>query len=206
MDFDFRPCKKTAIMGGAFDPIHYGHLAAAQTVFDRLDVEKVVFMPLGDAAHKHMEGASAADRYEMTRLAVEDNEAFAVSDMEIRREGKTYTVDTIGEIRKQNPDIKLYFIMGADEIMSLESWRQPEVLLKMCSFAAVTRPGYSNEAVKAQAERLMHKYGCDIRFIEIPSLDISSSELRQRIKDSRSIKYLLPKETEEYIYSHNLYK
>ena len=99
-DFNFGKCRRVAIMGGAFDPLHYGHLVTAQTVYDSFDVDKVVIMPLGEAPHKNMSSATAKERYEMIKAAVADNPAFAVSSMEIERKGKTYTVDTLSEIKK----------------------------------------------------------------------------------------------------------
>lgn len=206
MAFDFKSCGRAAVMGGAFDPIHYAHLVTAQAVYDSFDVDRVVLMPLGNAAHKKMEGAGAADRYEMTRLAVEGNPAFEVSDMEVKREGKTYTVDTVAEIMSINPQLRLYFVMGADEILSVESWREPERLLKMCSFIAVNRPGYGKDDVREKIEALKEKYDCDIHFLEIPWLGISSSDIRKRIRENRAIKYLLPEKTERYIFEKGLYK
>ena len=205
-DFDFGKCHKVAIMGGAFDPPHYGHLVTAQTVYDNFDVDKVIIMPLGDAPHKNMSSTTAKERYEMAKAAVADNPAFEVSSMEIEREGKTYTVDTLSEIKKNNPEIEIYFVMGADEITAVESWKQPERLLKMCSFIAVTRPGFDNETVEKKVEGLKRKYGCNIYFLEVPSLDISSTELREKIRHGKNVKYLVPKETEKYIADHDLYK
>ena len=205
-DFDFRLCRKIAIMGGAFDPIHYGHLVTAQAVYDNFDVDRVVIMPLGDAPHKEMNGAAAAQRYEMAEAAVKDNPAFAVSPMEVNRAGKTYTVDTISEIKRINPGLTIYFVMGADQIQAIETWRQPERLLKLCSIIAVTRPGFDTAHIKRTIDRVKGKYGCDIYFLEVPSLDISSTDLRERIKEGRAVKYLMPDEAEKYIDEHDLYK
>lgn len=205
-DFDFGKCRRVAIMGGAFDPLHYGHLVTAQTVYDSFDVDKVVIMPLGEAPHKNMSSATAEERYEMIKAAVADNPAFAVSSMEIERKGKTYTVDTLSEIKKNNPNTEIYFVMGADEITSVERWKQPEKLLKMCDFIAVTRPGFDNEKVKNKIDSIRKKYGCNIFFLEVPSLDISSTELREKIRSGKNVKYLIPKETEKYIADHDLYK
>lgn len=205
-DFDFRLCGKIAIMGGAFDPIHYGHLVTAQAVYDNFDVDRVVIMPLGDAPHKEMNGAAAAQRYEMAEAAVKDNPAFAVSPMEVNRAGKTYTVDTISEIKRINPGLTIYFVMGADEIQSIETWRQPERLLKLCSIIAVTRPGFDTAHIKQIIGRVKEKYGCEIYFLEVPSLDISSTDLRERIKEGRAVRYLMPHEAEKYIDEHDLYK
>lgn len=205
-DFDFKSCNKIALIGGAFDPIHYGHLVTAQTVYDNFDVDRVVIMPLGDAPHKEMSGAEAFNRYEMAKRAAEDNPAFAVSAMEIERKGKTYTVDTISEIKAINPDIIIYFVMGADEILSVDSWREPERLLKMCSFVAVTRPGFDKAGVMEKTASVREKYGCEIYFLEVPALDISSSDLRDRLRNGKSVRYLMPDAVVRYIEEKHLYK
>lgn len=175
-------------------------------MYDNFDVDRVVIMPLGDAPHKEMNGAAAAQRYEMAEAAVKDNPAFAVSPMEVNRAGKTYTVDTISEIKRINPALTIYFVMGADEIQAIETWRQPERLLKLCSIIAVTRPGFDAAHIKRTIDRVKGKYGCDIYFLEVPSLDISSTDLRERIKEGRAVKYLMPDEAEKYIDEHDLYK
>ena len=205
-DFDFSGCSKIAIMGGAFDPIHYGHLVTAQTVYENFDVDRVVIMPLGDAPHKEMKGACARERYEMVKRAVKDNPAFTVSAMEVERKGKTYTVDTISEIKKINPGLIIYFVMGADEIQSIDTWREPARLLGMCRIIAVTRPGFDVEKEMKAVENTKKKYGCEIHFLEVPSLDISSTDLRNRIKSGKAVKYLIPIEAEKYIDEHELYK
>ncbi len=205
-DFDFKSCKKIALMGGAFDPIHYGHLVTAQTVYDNFDVDRVVIMPLGNAPHKEMKGVSALDRYEMAKRAVCDNTALAVSAMEIERQGKTYTVDTVAEIKKINPKMTVYFVMGADEILSIDYWKEPERLLKMCSVIAVTRPGFDKKRVMEKTESVREKYGCEIYFLEVPALDISSSDIRDRLREGKSAKYLLPDQTLRYIEDNHLYK
>ncbi|GFI61447.1 putative nicotinate-nucleotide adenylyltransferase [Clostridiales bacterium] len=205
-DFDFRSCREVAIMGGAFDPIHFGHLATAQTVYENFNVDKVVLMPLGDAPHKAMKGASAKNRYEMTRAAAASNDALGVSALEVERTGKTYTVDTIAKIIEINPKLCIYFVMGADEVFAVDTWKEPERLLKMCRFIAVTRPGFSGDREKRKTELLREKYGCDIYFLEVPAIDISSSELRDRIRTGKSVEYFMPAEALKYIEENNLYK
>lgn len=205
-DFDFRSCGRIAIIGGAFDPVHFGHLAAAQTVYENFDVEKVVLMPLGDAPHKDVSKTPARQRYEMVREAVRDNPAFAVSDMEVKRSGKTYTVDTVREIKAINPQIDIYFVMGADELEAIDSWKSPDILFSLCRVIAVSRPGYNTQKLVEKIGEVKEKYGGEASFLEVPSLDISSSDLRNRIKTGRSVKYLIPREAEEYIEKHDLYK
>lgn len=204
--FDFKKCKSIAIMGGTFDPPHNGHLVTAQAVYDTFNVDKVVIIPLGDAPHKERQLSPANDRYNMVSGAIVDNKAFAISDMEINRHGKTYTVDTIEEIKRLNPDLIVYFIIGADEVNMIETWKSPTKLLKMCRFIAVSRPGYKVSELIKKIESVRKKFDCEMYFLEVPALDISSSELREKVKEHKSIKYLVPKETEKYINEHNLYE
>ncbi len=193
-------------MGGAFDPPHFGHFVTAQTVYDSFDVDKVIIMPLGDAPHKANSRTKAEDRYNMVLAGIDDNNAFDISDMEINRKGKTYTVDTIAEIKKINPELKIYFVIGADEAKMLDTWHEPERLLKMCSFIAVSRPGFDRNELIKTVDEVRKKYCCDIHYIDVPALDISSSDLREKISEGRSIKYLVPDKTEKYINEHNLYR
>lgn len=141
---NFRDCKSIAIMGGTFDPIHHGHLVTAEAVRYRFKVDKVVFMPAGQPAHKTNKKVTHNEhRYLMTVLATMRNENFEVSRIEIDRAGVTYTIDTIEELKRMcRPDVRLYFITGADAIHQIMTWKESERLLGMCDFVAVTRPGY----------------------------------------------------------------
>ena len=156
----FKNCKRLAIMGGTFDPIHYGHLVAAEAAFHKFNLDKVVFMPAGNPVFK--KGTRVADkesRFIMTYLAVLENEHFDVSRIEIEREGDTYTIDTIEQVKKLcDPDTKLYFITGADVISYIFSWKEPVRLVSMCEFIAVTRPGYKNCNLFDNIENLSDKY------------------------------------------------
>lgn len=198
--------KKIAIMGGTFDPIHYGHLVTGEAVCDEFKVDKVIFMPTGDPAHK--DGVTEKNhRFEMTSLAVENNENFELSTLELDRTGKTYTVDTIEELKKYCvEDVIIYFVMGADSIYQLHLWKDFEKLLKMCQFIGVTRPNYDKSKMEILVEKLNKEYKAKIHFLEIPALDISSSELRKKVEEGMSIRYLLPDKVEEYIKKINLYR
>ena len=203
---DNRKC--IAIMGGTFDPIHYGHLVTAQAVRESLQVEKILFMPTGNPPHKSEKKVTSGEkRYFMTVLATITNPAFEVSRIEIDREGYTYTIDTIKELKKSLcEDTKIYFITGADAIHKILTWKEPEKLLRLCEFVAVTRPGYNKEQLFEQVEELKTKFEGKIHFLEVPSLDISSSDIRKRVSENRSIKYMLPEEVENYIYKFGLYR
>ena len=144
-----KKCGSFAIMGGTFDPFHYGHLVTAEVVKHRFGVDKIMFIPTGRPAHK--EGKKVVDneiRYKMTCMATESNKDFVVSRIEIDRPGKTYSIDTVRELKKMfGPDKKFYFITGADAILDILKWRDPEELLKLCEFITVTRPGYAKKDV-----------------------------------------------------------
>ncbi len=201
-------CKRLAIMGGTFDPIHYGHLVTAEAVRREFQTERVLFIPTGSPPHKSNSQVSGTEhRYLMTVLATEDNPFFYTSRMEIDRPGATYTIDTIQELRKIcHKDAQLYFITGADAVSDIFTWKEPEKLLTLCHFVAVTRPGYNKNDVLENARQLNSKYNSQIHFLEVPALAISSTDIRNRVKHSKAIKYLLPQEVETYIMKHGLYQ
>ncbi len=205
---DFKNCESIAVMGGTFDPIHYGHLVTAEAVRHRFHVDKVIFIPTGRPAHKtNKEVTHNEHRYLMTVLATMRNENFDVSRIEIDRPGVTYTIDTIEALKKHcRPDVRLYFITGADAIHQIMTWKDSERLLTLCDFVAVTRPGYQKNELFADIDALQEKYVSRIHYMEVPALAISSSDIRSRAKNGMPIKYLLPQEVEDYIHKFGLYQ
>ncbi|MEG0845849.1 MAG: nicotinate-nucleotide adenylyltransferase [Niameybacter sp.] len=199
---------KIAIMGGTFDPIHMGHLVTAEAVRHEFDIDEVLFVPTGNPPHKASMGITSAEhRYLMTVLATAANAHFNVSRIEIDREGTTYTVDTLKELsRMYGPDTKLYFITGADAVHEILNWKNSEELLQLCTFVAVTRPGYQKQQLLDHVENLRAQYHSSIKFLEVPALAISSSDIRKRVKDDSPIKYLVTSAVENYICKHNLYR
>lgn len=197
-----------AIMGGTFDPIHFGHLAAAETVKEELHCDKVIFIPSGNPPHKKMRTLTdAKHRFTMTAMAVSSNPNFEVSNIEIGRNGYTYTLDTVKQLLDYyNNNVELIFITGADAILEVETWYKVEELLKLCSFVAVTRPGYEKSKLEQKLHYLQSKYNSRLYSIDVPGLNISSTDIRKRVKEGRSIKYLVPEEIEQYIYKYELYK
>ena len=192
--------KRLAIMGGTFDPIHYAHLTAAEFVRDEMQLDQVLFLPSGNSYFKENRGVTPAEtRYLMTTLAIQDNPGFCASRIEIEREGRTYTIDTIHQLRRELPDTQLYFIVGTDTFLQMPTWYQAEELLHSCSFLVVNRGGYD---LTVDPEIYA---GVDYRQIQIPSLKISSTEIRERIQEGRSVKYLLPDPVLDYIMEHQLY-
>ena len=194
-------------MGGTFDPIHMGHLVTAEAVRHEFNIDEVLFVPTGNPPHKSsLNMTSAEHRYLMTALATAGNSHFQVSRIEMDRTGTTYTVDTIKALRKlYGKETKLYFITGADAVNEILTWKSSDELLKLCSFVAVTRPGYHKEALMDKVEELRTNYGSTIQFLEVPALSISSSDIRGRVKANRPIKYLVTDAVENYIMKQRLY-
>lgn len=203
-----KDCKSIAIMGGTFDPVHYGHLVTAEAVCHRFNVDKVLFVPAGMPAHKNNnEVTNNEHRYLMTVLATITNCMFEASRIEIDRPGRTYTIDTINELRNIcGQEVKLYFITGADAIHQIFTWKDAEKLITMCDFVAVTRPGYKKNILFKEINDIRKNYESKVHFVEVPALDISSSDIRRRVKNNMPIKYLLPETVENYIMKHNLFK
>lgn len=204
---DFKKYKSIAIMGGTFDPIHNGHLVTAEAVRHRFNVDKVIFIPTGQPAHKTDRKVSHNEhRYLMAVLATLRNQNFEVSRVEIDRPGATYTIDTIEELKRLcDPEVRLYFITGADAIHQIMSWKNPERLLAMCDFIAVTRPGYQKNTLFGDIDKVQEKYSAHIHYMEVPALAISSSDIRVRANQGEPIKYLVPQGVEDYIYKFHLY-
>ena len=199
---DFFGLKKIGIMGGTFDPIHNGHLIAAEAVRQELELDKIIFIPNGRTTYKN-EGTTAGEkRFRMICAAVRSNEYFCASPIEISRKGISYTVDTVEQIREKcDADAEIFFIMGADVLKDVTYWKGFEKLAKMCGFVGVTRPGYNggNGVVK------MKEKGATVYFTEAPAMDISSSGIRRNVRERKIIKYLMPEENENFIKLHRLY-
>lgn len=198
--------KDIAILGGTFNPIHNGHLIAAEFVYDTKKYDKIIFMPTGDPPHKDgKEVINKEHRLNMCQLAINHNENFEISTMEIDRKGTTYTVETIAELKKLNPGIHYHLIIGNDSLMQLLNWRNPKELFKICNFIVVNRPGYTSDEIIKQMDYLSKKYDAKFSVIDIPDIHISSSEIRHRVSLGKSIKYLVHHCVEEYIRDNYLY-
>ena len=199
---------RIGIMGGTFDPIHYGHLAAAEAARVEFGLCKVIFMPAGNPPHKQSQKISDAEhRYRMTALATSSNSGFEVSRLEVDKAGITYTFDTMEELRSiygEAPEI--YFITGADAVLELLTWYKIGELLTLCKFIAVTRPGFDICKLEQKIAEITSKYDGEIICLEVPLLEISSTDIRERIKNGKPVKYLLAEEVEAYIHKNGLYK
>lgn len=198
---------KIGIMGGTFDPIHYAHLATAEFIRDKYKLDKIIFIPSGNPPHKPVyKVADKYDRYKMVMLATRNNEDFIVSDLEIERNKKTYTIDTLRELKIKYSNADIYFITGADAICDIESWKDVEENFKLATFIAATRPGISLLRVQEKIENLIKKYSASIISVYVPSLDISSTYIRDQIKEKKSVRYLVPESVEKYIHQNKLYQ
>jgi nicotinate-nucleotide adenylyltransferase len=191
-------------MGGTFDPIHYGHLVTAEAALSEFHLGEVVFVPTGQPWMKEgRDVVSPEDRYLMTVIATSSNPRFWVSRIEIEREGPTYTIDTLQEIREQSEeDVDLFFITGADAILEIFQWKDPEEVLQLAHFIAATRPGYD----VARFEREAPTSHPNISVLNVPALAISSSDVRQRVREGRPIRYLVPEGVQTYIEKRRLYR
>lgn len=197
---------KVGIMGGTFDPIHIGHLVTAEAVRNEYGLDKVLFIPAANPPHKQEQRVTPAiHRYIMTAMATYSNPYFHVSSIELDRPGPSYTIDTIYElIRRFGDDAALYFITGADAIQEIPTWDRIEELLGLCQFIAATRPGClpSVDNIKEHFGDLGQKR---IHRLTTPELEISSTDIRERIKQGSSIKYIVPESVENYITKEGLY-
>jgi nicotinate-nucleotide adenylyltransferase len=194
---------RLGVMGGTFDPIHYGHLVTAQEALHQFGLDEVVFVPTGSPWMKEHEIVSSPeDRYLMTVIATASNPLFRVSRMEVDRDGPTYAVDTLRELRRERgPDADLFFVTGADAVLEIFQWKQTEDLFDLAHFIAATRPGYDIAAFEAHAET-KHP---GITVMNVPALAISSTDVRARVHAGRPIRYLVPEGVKSYIEKAGLY-
>ncbi len=192
-------------MGGTFDPIHYGHLLAAEEARFRFALSQVLFVPCGIPPHKKpYEVTPAEHRYAMTVLATADNPYFRVSRIEIDRPGPSYSVDTVRLLREQfGGETELFFITGLDAVLEILTWRNPDDLIRLCQLIAVTRPGYDAHRLR---EVLPPHYLERVHLLVIPGMDISSTMIRERVRRGEPIRYLTPDAVCDYIAKHGLYR
>lgn len=206
---------KLGIFGGTFNPIHFGHLRAAEEVREKVNLDKVIFIPSGNPPLKSQDLIDAFHRYSMTRLATASNVNFVVSDIEINQTEKSYTVNTIQRLYEIYSGDELFFILGIDAFLDIPNWWQPELLMSMLDFIIVTRPGFDLsditkspyiEKSKEQSALYTLTSGKKALLINITPLDISSTNIRRLLKRGLSIKYLLPEAVEKYLHDYNLYR
>lgn len=194
---------RIGVLGGTFDPIHYGHLAAAEEARAKLGLREVIFVVAGLPPHKLDEEITPAEhRYAMVELAIASNPHFSLSRIDIDRPGPSYTVDTIALLRQKWTG-EICFIMGMDALMEIDTWHQPQRLIQLCRLVAVERPDFVPDLGRLEAA--VPGIAARTEIIEMPQMEISSTDLQRRVREGLPIKYQLPPQVEEYIYQHRLY-
>lgn len=198
---------KIGIMGGTFNPIHLGHLVLSEYIRDEMGLDRIIFIPTGNPPHKNSsEIAEGFHRKAMVDLSIRDNPYFTLSDIELKRTGRSYTIDTIYELKKLYKDDSLSMIIGADSLIHIESWKDSADLLKEIDFVVADRVLREQEDVIEEIKRLNLKYDINIRYFNTPLIEISSTGIRNRITSGKSIKYLVKEEVYKYILENSLYK
>lgn len=192
-------------MGGTFDPPHMGHLFLAEYIADEFGLHKVMFIPTGKILYKTAASTSARDRYEMTKLAIEGNPRFDISDIETNSQKASYSADTLTLLKHMIDDASFYFFVGADSLDYMDKWKTPEKIFSLCTVVAVGRKGFTSEKCMDKIAELEDKFNAKIEFIQMPDIEISSSSIRERIRDGKSVRYMLPDCVREYITKNKLY-
>lgn len=192
---------RLGVFGGTFDPIHLGHLRAAENALECLALDRVAFVPAAVPPHRAPPSSSVLDRYAMTALATAGHPRFAVSDIELRREGPSYTVDTVAALREERPEDEVYVIVGSDTFPEMSTWKDHERLFSLCTVAVVSRPG---ERPGAGSDRGPARPG--VAHVEGPGLAISASAVRERVRQRGSVRYLVPDAVADYIAKRPLYR
>lgn len=202
--------RKIGLYGGSFDPIHNGHLIVARAVAERLGLDRVIFLPSAKPPHKETETLAApAHRADMVKLAIEPEPAFEFSDFDLTREGPSYTIDTVAHFRNRfGADVELCWIIGADSLVELPAWHRVRELVDECRIVTAVRPGWT----RIEWEKLLPPLSDDQLtrlqdgVVETPMIEISSSDIRQRVRQGRSCRYLVPDRVHAYVDTHHLYR
>ncbi len=202
--------EKIGILGGTFDPPHYGHLIMAQDALEAFGLDSVCLMPSGHSYFKDarkVKVSSAQDRLRMTELAAADNPGFTVSDMEVLRPGNSYTCETLAALKEASPDTEYYYIVGADTIAAMHTWYHPEEIFDKCTILVAARGDEVGEAGIQEAVRNLEKaFHAKIFRLPVRNIEISSTDLRERVREGKSLRYLTPSAVEEYIREKRLYQ
>ncbi len=197
---------RIGIFGGTFDPVHNAHLLLAEQCREQCKLDEVWFIPAGSPPHKKGAGITAGkQRREMLDFAVAGHPAFVIKDLELHREGPSYTVETLRQLKTTHPDDEFFFIVGADSVRDLHTWREPETILEMVTVIGVNRPNIS----LPDLSELTHKFGetilSKILWVTMPGIDISSTDIRNRIREKKSVRFMTPRAVEVYIHNNRLY-
>lgn len=192
--------KRVGLLGGTFSPPHKGHLEIAKAVLSQLNVDEIVFIPCGNPPHKNGESVwEASHRYEMVKLLLKDQKNMSLSDIEIKSEDKSYTATTLTKLKKEHNDIKLFFIVGADSLCYMDEWMTPEIIFKNAEIVVIDRIGFSTNQVDEYISFLKEKYKAVIHKVYMENVNVSSSFLRDEIKNGRDISQYTNEEIYQYI-------
>lgn len=198
--------KKAGIFGGTFSPIHNGHLMLAERAYSDYGLDEILIIPTGVS---HFKDNTVIDKYQrlfMTQIAVADNAHFSVSTIEVDRPGNSYTYETLLTLKEANPDVQYYLIIGADSLMQLEDWYKPDIIMSNVIILAAARDDVLTDDLQLKADELKERFGADIRILNFPLIEISSTEIRRRVKEGKSIKYMVPDAVIDYIEEQGLYR
>jgi nicotinate-nucleotide adenylyltransferase len=210
---------RVAVLGGSFNPIHYGHLLLADDVLEQLALDRVLFVPAGSPPHKPLSLlAPAADRFQMVRLAIAEHARFDVSDVELRRTGPSYTVDTLSALAAGGDE--LFYVVGSETFLDLLTWREPKRLAALARLVVIPRAGSVFDTEGAAAQKVLHEIGVEggfvhagggappprgVLIVHATSLPLSASDLRRRVREGRSLRYRMPPAVIDYVRAHGLY-
>lgn len=209
IEFDYTN-KKIGILGGTLNPIHIGHLIIADVAYEELNLDRIIIMPSGNPPHKQDEHIlSSRHRSNMIKTSIVNDNRMVFSDMELKREGYIYTADTVSILSEKYPNTQFYFILGEDSIFSIEKWYNPQQIFDKVILAVASRKENGKSSRERLEEKILHlqkKHNGKIIVLNSPLIDISSTDIRERVKAGKSIKYYVTDRTENYIEENNLYK
>jgi nicotinate (nicotinamide) nucleotide adenylyltransferase len=198
--------KKIGIMGGTFNPIHFGHLFLAENAFEQVSLDKVLFMPSKNPPHKAKPvQVSEQQRVDMINLAISNNPHFELSTLELHREGLTFTADTLRLLTAENSDTEYYFIVGMDSLFMMQNWKEPQVVFDLCTIVVAGRDNSKAEEIQKHIDYLKKNFHAKIIYIEMPMIQIASAEIRERYMSKRSVRYFMPDSVIDYIAKNQLY-
>lgn len=197
--------KKVGIMGGTFNPIHLGHMLVAENAYEAYGLDEILFVPSGIPYMKE-DVLDAKTRITMTGIAIEDNCHFALSTIEVDRDGNSYSYETIADLKKANPQTEYYFIVGSDSLFKMDKWKCPEKIFNEVVVLVAPRLGYSSDEMNERIAELKEKYNADIRVLPMNCVDISSTAIRDKVRNNKSLRYLVHYRVIEFIEKHKLYK
>jgi nicotinate-nucleotide adenylyltransferase len=198
---------RLGLLGGTFDPIHFGHLLLAERCREECGLDRVWFLPAGQPPHKAAEGISAGQqRAEVVEFAIAGHPHFEVNRLELGRVGRSFTVDTLREIHAEDPSRELFFLIGADSLADLPGWRDPAGIVELATIVAVNRGDRPLPDLDQLRRELGHKVADRVRLVTMPGIDLSSTDIRARVREGKSIRFMTPRPCEVYIHEHGMYR